>query len=182
MTFRAPPEGAPKPPMLQAMAIPITSILASSGSWGIRSLRLLLYRAMAMGRNMAANAWSEMNPAAGAMTRIRMAVIAATRGLASFRKRSRQIRLSTPVFTKATENMRLPMMNQQASDHMREATSSLDTTPVKTRMSPMQKATPGRGMASVKKQVTTKAAMATATFRCQAARSALAFWAWVRSS
>ena len=36
-------------------------------------------------------------------------------GAASFLNIMRHMRLSTPVFTKAAANMRLPMMNQQAS-------------------------------------------------------------------
>ena len=70
ITFLAPPLGEPNPPMLQAMATVIMSILPSSMSSGPSPDWLPRWRMMAMGRKMAASAWSEMNEAAGAMTRI----------------------------------------------------------------------------------------------------------------
>ena len=115
MTFRAPPEGAPGPPTLQAMAMAIMSILPSSGSSGTSSVRLFWYRRMPMGRNMAARAWSEMKEARGAMMTKKIRVIMRGSGTASFLNIIRQTRLSTPVLTNAAANMRLPMMNHTAS-------------------------------------------------------------------
>ena len=68
-----------------------------------------------MGRNMAANAWSDINDARGAMMIKKMRVIHLILGTASFLNIMRQILLSTPVFTNAAANMRLPIMNQHAS-------------------------------------------------------------------
>ena len=116
-----------------------------------------------------------MKDAKGEIITKKMRVTHFTLGTASFLNIMRQILLSTPVFTKAAANIRLPIMNQQASSQYSAATSCLETTPVKTRIRPTLKATPGRGMHSVIKQKTTKTIMATATFIFQAPLSAAFF-------
>jgi hypothetical protein len=72
------------------------------------------------------------------------------------------IRLSTPVFTKAVANIRLPMINQVASDQYNEATLLRSTIPGHQSNDTDAKATMGKGMASVIKQNTTKSTIPTA--------------------
>ena len=93
-TLRAPPEGAPGPPMLQAMAMEIISILPSSGSSGISRVRLFWYNSMPIGRNIAARAWSEIKAARGLIIIKKINVIQRTLGTASLRNIIRQTRLS----------------------------------------------------------------------------------------
>jgi hypothetical protein len=103
-----------------------------------------------------------MNMVNGAMIRTMIREIQRTSGFFNRPNMAMAMRLSTPVLTKAVANIRLPMMNQVASDQYIAGMLLRSTMPVIRAITPMLKATMGSGMASVMKHNTTNSTMPTA--------------------